>query len=90
MCFLGLPSPCVFVLAVDGTDGDTLWERPLYPEFHWAQCGLERGTGRNWDCLVSHFDQLTAIDKQTGLCLITLSVKYRFHKHLCSIYIINT
>ncbi|XP_028989911.1 protein FAM234A [Betta splendens] len=61
----GLPSPCLFVSAVDGTDGDTLWERPLPPDFHWAQCGLEN-TGRNWDCLVSHFTLLTAIDKHTG------------------------
>ncbi|XP_067343992.1 protein FAM234A [Channa argus] len=62
----GLPSPCLFLLAVDGTDGSTLWECPLHPEFHWAQCGLEKDTGRNWDCLVSHSDQLTAINKRTG------------------------
>ncbi|XP_060950344.1 protein FAM234A [Limanda limanda] len=62
----GLPSPCVFVLAVDGTDGVSLWERPLHPEFHWAQCGLEEDTGRTWDCLLSHSDQITAVDKHTG------------------------
>ncbi|XP_026207824.1 LOW QUALITY PROTEIN: protein FAM234A [Anabas testudineus] len=62
----GLPSPCLFVLAVDGTDGDTLWESQLHAKFHWAQCGLEGGTGRNWDCLLSHFNLLTAIDKRTG------------------------
>ncbi|AWP17498.1 Protein ITFG3 [Scophthalmus maximus] len=62
----GLPSPCVFVLAVDGTDGETLWERPLHPEFHWAQCGLEKESSRTWDCLLSHSDQLTAIDKYSG------------------------
>ncbi|KAM7381854.1 hypothetical protein PAMA_012623 [Pampus argenteus] len=62
----GLPSPCVFVLAVDGTDGKTLWERPLNPEFHWAQCGLNENTDRNWDCLLSHADQLSAIAKNSG------------------------
>ncbi|KAG7226359.1 hypothetical protein INR49_013770 [Caranx melampygus] len=62
----GLPSPCVFVVAVDGTDGETLWERPLEPEFHWAQCGLQKDTGRTWDCLLSHSDQITAVDQQTG------------------------
>ncbi|XP_068610550.1 protein FAM234A isoform X2 [Brachionichthys hirsutus] len=62
----GLPSPCVFVFAVDGTDGTTVWERPLAPEYHWAQCGLEEGTSRSWDCLLSHSNQLTAIDKYTG------------------------
>lgn len=65
--FPGLPSPCVFVLAVDGTDGETLWERRLKPEFHWAQCGLDKDTSRTWDCLVSHSDQLSAVDKYTGL-----------------------
>lgn len=62
----GLPSPCVFVLSVDGTHGESLWERPLEPEFHWAQCGLEKNSGRDWDCLVSHSDQLTALDKYKG------------------------
>ncbi|KAM7370972.1 hypothetical protein PAMP_010478 [Pampus punctatissimus] len=62
----GLPSPCVFMLAVDGTDGKTLWERPLNPEFHWAQCGLDEKTNRNWDCLLSHADQLSAINKHSG------------------------
>ncbi|XP_028333001.1 protein FAM234A [Gouania willdenowi] len=62
----GLPSPCVILSAVDGTDGETLWERPLSPEFHWAQCGLEKKMGRNWDCLVSHADGITAVDKRTG------------------------
>lgn len=62
----GLQSPCLFVLSVDGTDGVSLWERPLEPEFHWAQCGLEKDSGRGWDCLVSHSDQLTALDRYKG------------------------
>ncbi|XP_008301104.1 protein ITFG3 [Stegastes partitus] len=62
----GLSAPCVFVLAVDGTDGETLWESPLEREFHWAQCGLTKETGRTWDCLLSHSDKLTAMDKHNG------------------------
>ncbi|KAM8836973.1 protein FAM234A [Spinachia spinachia] len=62
----GLPSPCAFVLAVDGTNGETLWGRALVPEFHWAQCGLDGEKGRSWDCLLSHSDQLTAVNKYTG------------------------
>ncbi|XP_054609548.1 protein FAM234A [Dunckerocampus dactyliophorus] len=62
----GLPSPCVFMLAVDGTDGKTLWERPLEPDFHWAQCGLDKNTDRKWDCLMSHSDKLSALDKSNG------------------------
>lgn len=64
--FAGLPSPCVFFIAVDGTDGSALWECPLSPEFHWAQCGLDQDASRKWDCLLSHSDQLSAIDKYTG------------------------
>lgn len=60
----GLPSPCVFVLAVDGTHGESLWERALEPEFHWTQCGLEKDSFRGWDCLVSHSDLLTALDNK--------------------------
>ncbi|XP_019736536.1 protein FAM234A [Hippocampus comes] len=62
----GLPSPCVFMLAVDGTDGETLWERPLDPDFHWAQCGLDTNTGEKWDCLLFHSDRLSALDKSNG------------------------
>lgn len=54
-------------MAVAGTDGETLWERPLAPEFHWAQCGLSgKKTYAGWDCLLFHNDQLTALDKYTG------------------------
>lgn len=66
LCFPGLPSPCVFMVALDGTDGATLWERPLQPDFHYAQCGLEKDSGRNWDCLLSHSNQLSALDKSSG------------------------
>ncbi|KAM8889086.1 protein FAM234A [Synchiropus picturatus] len=62
----GLSSPCVFVVAVDGTDGETLWERPLNSELNWVQCGLGEDSGRSWDCLLSHSDQLSALDKQKG------------------------
>lgn len=62
----GLPSLCTFLIAVDGTDGEALWASPLEPEFHWAQCGLEKDSGRSWDCLLSHSDKLTAIDKYKG------------------------
>lgn len=55
------------MIAVDGTDGETLWERPLRPEFHWAQCGLQTSeSSRTWDCLLSHSDQISALDKKTG------------------------
>lgn len=62
----GFASPCLFVLALDGTKGETLWERPLDGELVWAQCGLQAETGRAWDCLLAHSGNLTAIDKSNG------------------------
>ncbi|XP_030624491.1 protein FAM234A isoform X2 [Chanos chanos] len=65
----GLSAPCLFLLAVDGTDGETLWERPLSADFDWAVCGVgglsETGTG----CLIAHNDNLTAVDTHTGVIL---------------------
>ncbi|XP_016425867.1 protein FAM234A-like isoform X2 [Sinocyclocheilus rhinocerous] len=62
-----LSIPCLVLTAVDGTDGKTLWERPLAAEFDWVECGVKglghQGTG----CLVAHADNLTAIDKKTGV-----------------------
>ncbi|CAB1337900.1 unnamed protein product [Coregonus sp. 'balchen'] len=63
----GLDTPCVFVSAVAGTNGETLWERPLAPEFHWAHCGLDGLGEMDRGCLLSHSNQLTAIDKYTGV-----------------------
>lgn len=56
-----LSPPCLVLMAVDGTDGKTLWTRPLAPEFHWVECGM-KGTV----CLVAHANNLTAIDKCNG------------------------
>ncbi|XP_054913688.1 protein FAM234A [Poeciliopsis prolifica] len=63
----GLTSPCLFLLALDGTKGETLWERPLGGELHWAQCGLQTGTSSSWHCLLSHSDNLTAVNKHNGV-----------------------
>ncbi|XP_066539067.1 protein FAM234A isoform X2 [Hoplias malabaricus] len=63
----GLPSPCLFLLAVDGTDGETLWEQPLAAELDWLQCGVGGVKGKT--CLVSHAGNFTAIDTHTGEAL---------------------
>ncbi|XP_043957673.1 protein FAM234A [Gambusia affinis] len=62
----GLTSPCLFLLALDGTKGETLWERPLGGELNWAQCSLQTGTSSSWHCLLSHSDNLTAVNKHSG------------------------
>ncbi|KAJ7985031.1 hypothetical protein DPEC_G00360910 [Dallia pectoralis] len=63
----GLETPCVFVSAFAGTNGETLWELPLAPEFHWAQCGLKGLGEMDGGCLVSHSNMLSAINKYTGV-----------------------
>ncbi|XP_014894265.1 protein ITFG3 isoform X1 [Poecilia latipinna] len=62
----GLTSPCLFLLALDGTKGEMLWERPLGGELDWAQCGLQCPS---WHCLLSHSDNLTAVNKHTGVVM---------------------
>ncbi|XP_061088478.1 protein FAM234A [Conger conger] len=62
-----LPTPCVFMSAVAGTNGEPLWERPLAPELHWVQCGLSLGLGEEGKgCLLSHSNQLTAVSHHSG------------------------
>ncbi|XP_052452602.1 protein FAM234A isoform X1 [Carassius gibelio] len=59
--------PCLVLTAVDGTDGKALWERPLAAELDWVECGV-KGLGRQGTgCLVAHADNLTAVDKKTGV-----------------------
>uniref|UniRef100_W5L880 Family with sequence similarity 234 member A n=1 Tax=Astyanax mexicanus TaxID=7994 RepID=W5L880_ASTMX len=65
-CVTGLLPPCLFLLAVDGTDGETLWERPLAAEFDWVQCGVGGDEGKGKTCLVAHADNFTAINTHTG------------------------
>uniref|UniRef100_A0A8C2A4Z7 Family with sequence similarity 234 member A n=1 Tax=Cyprinus carpio TaxID=7962 RepID=A0A8C2A4Z7_CYPCA len=61
-----LSIPCLVLTAADGTDGKTLWKRPLAAEFDWVECGV-KGLGRQGTgCLVAHADNLTAVDKKTG------------------------
>ncbi|KAJ8245824.1 hypothetical protein GJAV_G00260690 [Gymnothorax javanicus] len=61
-----LPSPCVFVTAVAGTNGKSQWELPLAPELHWGQCGLGGLGGEASGCLLSHADKLTAVRHYDG------------------------
>ncbi|NWV38576.1 F234A protein, partial [Grantiella picta] len=66
----GLPSPCVFVAAVSGTNGSALWESPAAEDVQWLQCGIqELGTAEAPGCLVVGKPlSLTALDLQTGEC----------------------
>uniref|UniRef100_A0AAR2J2Y4 FAM234A/B beta-propeller domain-containing protein n=1 Tax=Pygocentrus nattereri TaxID=42514 RepID=A0AAR2J2Y4_PYGNA len=63
----GLPSPCLFLLAVDGTNGETLWERPLAAELRWVECGVGGMKGKT--CLVAHAKNFTALDMHTGVAV---------------------
>ncbi|KAK3552064.1 hypothetical protein QTP70_031774 [Hemibagrus guttatus] len=66
----GLSSPCLFLLAVDGTDGKLLWETLLVAEFDWAECGVGGVKGKEGSlCVVAHAGNLTTIDLHTGKIL---------------------
>ncbi|XP_062382140.1 protein FAM234A [Sardina pilchardus] len=62
----GLSSPCMFVLAVDGTTGVKIWERPLNFDLQWAQCGFDRVDEKSSKCLLAHTNTLTVISTHTG------------------------
>ncbi|KAG5262359.1 hypothetical protein AALO_G00274320 [Alosa alosa] len=65
----GLSSPCMFVLAVDGTDGEMIWECPLNFDLQWAQCGLDRVDEKSTECLLAHTNTLTFISTHDGKVL---------------------
>ncbi|XP_019395599.1 PREDICTED: protein FAM234A [Crocodylus porosus] len=67
----GLSTPCAFIVAVSGTDGSTLWERPVTEDVHWMECGIEQlGGAQSPGCLVlGKLESLTAINSQTGEAL---------------------
>ncbi|NXX98110.1 F234A protein, partial [Centropus bengalensis] len=64
----GLPSPCAFVVAVSGRNGQVLWETPTAEELEWMQCGVTRlGAAEAPGCLVVEKPaSLTAIGLQRG------------------------
>ncbi|NWU92346.1 F234A protein, partial [Upupa epops] len=64
----GLPSPCAFVAAVSGTNGQALWERPAAKEIEWMECGIKQlGGAEVPGCLVVGKPMsLMAVDLRTG------------------------
>uniref|UniRef100_A0A452IXF5 FAM234A/B beta-propeller domain-containing protein n=1 Tax=Gopherus agassizii TaxID=38772 RepID=A0A452IXF5_9SAUR len=64
----GLSAPCVFVTAVSGTNGSTLWERPVTEDLLWMECAIEQlGGAQSPGCLViGNPELLTAISPHTG------------------------
>ncbi|NXE90798.1 F234A protein, partial [Menura novaehollandiae] len=64
----GLPSPCVFVAAVSGTNGSVLWESPAAEDVQWLECGIQQlGMAEAPGCLVVGKPvSLTAVDLRTG------------------------
>ncbi|NXF23852.1 F234A protein, partial [Rhodinocichla rosea] len=64
----GLPSPCAFVAAVSGRNGNVLWESPAAEDVQWLQCDIQQlGTAATPGCLVVEKPlSLTAVSLNTG------------------------
>ncbi|KAI5106676.1 protein FAM234A [Silurus meridionalis] len=84
-----LSSSYLFLLSVNGR---ALWERPLSPEFDWAECGVggDKDQGGNL-CVVSHDNKLTTIDLHTGKILWngSLSPDVKVHPPVISLLDLN-
>ncbi|XP_069503959.1 protein FAM234A isoform X2 [Ambystoma mexicanum] len=67
----GLSPPCVFMAAVSGTNGTTLWERPVTEDVLLVECGIERlGGVATSGCMIIGTQQfLTALNFHTGEAL---------------------
>uniref|UniRef100_A0ABM5EZG9 Protein FAM234A n=1 Tax=Pogona vitticeps TaxID=103695 RepID=A0ABM5EZG9_9SAUR len=64
----GLASPCAFVAAHSGTNGSTLWERPVGEDLLLMDCTLEL-TNTPACLLIGKPDFLAALDRRTGQAL---------------------
>uniref|UniRef100_A0A8D0GRC9 FAM234A/B beta-propeller domain-containing protein n=1 Tax=Sphenodon punctatus TaxID=8508 RepID=A0A8D0GRC9_SPHPU len=64
----GLSSPCAFIAAVSGTNGSTLWERPIAEEVFLMECAIEQLGGAPFPgCLIiGKPESLIAVDSHTG------------------------
>ncbi|XP_067407268.1 protein FAM234A isoform X2 [Emydura macquarii macquarii] len=64
----GLSAPCAFMVAVSGTNGSTLWERPVTEDVLWMECATEQLSGaQSPGCLViGNPESLTTVNPQTG------------------------
>ncbi|KAJ6655927.1 hypothetical protein lerEdw1_004512 [Lerista edwardsae] len=64
----GFAPPCTFLAALSGTDGRTLWEKPVAEELLQVDCSME--CGRSPGCLlVGRPGSVTALDLHTGQSL---------------------
>uniref|UniRef100_A0A8C6XCS5 Family with sequence similarity 234 member A n=1 Tax=Naja naja TaxID=35670 RepID=A0A8C6XCS5_NAJNA len=61
----GFTTPCAFVAAHSGTNGSTLWERPVAQELLLMDCSMEHG-GSPACLLVGNPASLTLLDLGTG------------------------
>ncbi|KAM4632057.1 protein FAM234A [Discoglossus pictus] len=64
----GFQSPCFFLTALSGTNGNTLWTRPVAENVQLAECGISQLGGSKFSgCfIVGKTGSMTAIDSQTG------------------------
>uniref|UniRef100_A0A8C5SAD2 Family with sequence similarity 234 member A n=1 Tax=Laticauda laticaudata TaxID=8630 RepID=A0A8C5SAD2_LATLA len=71
----GFAAPCAFVAAHSGTNGSTLWERPVAQELLLMDCSVEHG-GSPACLLVGNPASLTLLDLETGQTLWNEAVSF--------------
>ncbi|KAG8432859.1 hypothetical protein GDO86_017207 [Hymenochirus boettgeri] len=63
----GFKSPCLFLIALSGTNGSALWTLPVSDNVQLAECGIENLGGVNSGCLIVGTPYFSlAIDSKTG------------------------
>uniref|UniRef100_A0A8D2IFG6 Family with sequence similarity 234 member A n=1 Tax=Varanus komodoensis TaxID=61221 RepID=A0A8D2IFG6_VARKO len=64
----GFATPCAFVAAHSGTNGSTLWQRPVAKDLLWMDCSAEQEDSPAC-LLIGKPDFLAALDLETGQTL---------------------
>ncbi|XP_043945360.1 protein FAM234A [Protopterus annectens] len=62
----GLPSPCGFLIALSGTNGSTLWERPVGKDILLIKCKLQMHDKTSGCVVLEKPNIITAFDLDTG------------------------
>lgn len=71
----GFTSPCAYLMALSGTDGNTIWQRPVAQEIVEADCSM-KSEGSPVCLVVGKPDVLTVLNLRTGKSLWKQNVSF--------------